>query len=249
MMFPHMVPAGLQAEARPRRLNVRGRVNNRLPDVRFPSGNVVRPNEWPGAPDAAARRAGPCSTTRRNGGLGALAAGAAVTLSPARRQATRGGQRTGDLLVEPERPMARFEGMIKGAIEDDVAALPAGPDHRLLPGTPARRDLNVWASVLPSRGYQVSHIHKPGWIGGCRFVPVSGAVSEPEEGHQGWIEFGRPQSICRATAEPEIRLVRPQEGLMVMFPSFSFHRTIQFDALAGHIRIAFHGRPADEHRR
>ncbi len=75
-------------------------------------------------------------------------------------------------------------------------------------------------------------------------MQVSDAVAAPEQGHDGWIEFGRPQSIYRTTASPDIRLVRPEEGLMVLFPSFFFHRTIPFEAAAERICIAFDVQPA-----
>ena len=52
------------------------------------------------------------------------------------------------------------------------------------------------------------------------------AVAEPEEDHKGWIEFGRSQSVCHTAEPPHVHLVRPEEGLMVLFPSFFFHRTI-----------------------
>ena len=68
---------------------------------------------------------------------------------------------------------------------------------------------------------------------------MSDAVSKPGDGHDGWIEFGRPQSIYRTSASPRVKLVRPEEGLMVLFPSFFFHRTIPFEADAERICIAF----------
>ncbi len=74
-------------------------------------------------------------------------------------------------------------------------------------------------------------------------MQVSEAVSEPNDGHDGWIEFGRPQSIYRTAAPPNIHLVRTEEGLMVLFPSFFFHRTIPFEAEADRICIAFDIQP------
>ncbi len=157
--------------------------------------------------------------------------------------ATRGGRHSGDLLAEPKGPMAAFEQIVGESFERYVAALPTGLEHPFLARKPSRWSLSIWGLVLPAQGFQVPHIHRSGWISGVYYVQVSEAVSETNDGHDGWIEFGRPQSIYRTTAPPNIHLVRPEEGLMVLFPSFFFHRTIPFEAEADRICIAFDIQP------
>lgn len=83
------------------------------------------------------------------------------------------------------------------------------------------------------------HIHASGWLSGVYYVAVDKAVSTGDGGHEGWIEFGRPQTLYRPTQDPRPRLVRPEEGMMVLFPSYVFHRTIPFTADAQRICIAF----------
>ena len=153
--------------------------------------------------------------------------------------ATRGGKHSGDLLAKPKGPMSAFERIVGVSFDRYVANLPTGLNHPFLARMPSRWSLSVWGLVLPAQGYQVPHIHHSGWISGCYYVQVSEAVAEPEEGHEGWIEFGRPQSIYHTSAPPNIHLVRPEEGLMVLFPSFFFHRTIPFKAEVDRICIAF----------
>ena len=157
--------------------------------------------------------------------------------------ATRGGRHSGDLLALPKGPMAAFERIVDESFDRYVAALPTDLNHPFLARMPSQWTLSVWGLVLPAQGYQVPHIHHSGWISGCYYVQVSGAVAEPEEGHEGWIEFGRPQSIYRTAAAPNVHLVRPEEGLMVLFPSFFFHRTIPFKAEVDRICIAFDIQP------
>ena len=157
--------------------------------------------------------------------------------------ATRHGKHSGDLLVEPMGPMAEFEKIIGKCFERYVAALPVDDEHPFLARQPSNWTLSVWGLVLPAQGYQVPHFHRAGWISGCYYVQVSDAVSDPEDGHDGWIEFGRPQSIYHTAASPRVHLVRPEEGLMVLFPSFFFHRTIPFETDADRICIAFDVQP------
>jgi hypothetical protein len=51
-------------------------------------------------------------------------------------------------------------------------------------------------------------------------------MEKNKEGHAGWIEFGQPRDEDKYKAEPLLYTVQPEEGLMVMFPSYMFHRTI-----------------------
>ena len=154
-------------------------------------------------------------------------------------RATRGGMHSGDLLVEPKGPMAAFEHIIRQSLDRYATALHPGFEHPFLAKRPSEPRLSVWGLVLPAQGYQVPHIHHTGWVSGCYYVRVSEAVSAPDDGHEGWIEFGRPQSIYRTRAAPDVHLVRPEEGMMVLFPSFFFHRTIPVEAATERICIAF----------
>lgn len=151
--------------------------------------------------------------------------------------ATRNGLHSGDLLREPRGPIAQLQRCIAESCARYLAALPAGYEHPFLARRPERWELDIWAVVMQRQGHQVAHIHPSAWLSGVYYVQVSDAVADGS--HQGWIEFGRPQTIYRAKAEPRVTLLRPVEGEMLLFPSFFFHRTIAFDAPAERICIAF----------
>jgi len=48
-----------------------------------------------------------------------------------------------------------------------------------------------------------------------------------------------------ATAEPELKLYQPKEGLMILFPSYLFHRTVPIETTEQRISIAFDVLAAD----
>jgi uncharacterized protein (TIGR02466 family) len=146
------------------------------------------------------------------------------------------------LLAEPKGPVAELERLIDNALEGYLRALPPNSRHPFLAKKPARWQLDVWGIVLGSQGHQIPHMHPAGWLSGCYYVKVPRVVADGS-GHEGWIEFGRPHERYRATAEPDLKLVRPEEGLMVLFPSFVFHRTVPFEAADKRISIAFDIRP------
>jgi len=151
--------------------------------------------------------------------------------------ATRGGLHSGDLLREPQGPIAALQRRLAEACERYLAALPASYRHPFLDRRPERWDFDIWAVVMQRQGHHVAHIHPSGWLSGVYYVQVGGAVSR--DGPEGWIEFGRPQTVYRARAEPEVKLIRPVEGELILFPSFFFHRTVAFEAAAERICIAF----------
>lgn len=157
--------------------------------------------------------------------------------------ATRNGLHSGDLLAEPKGPVEDLERIIVASFECYVAELPA-ERPAFLGDPPQQWFLDIWALVLDRQGYQVPHIHASGWVSGVYYVAVEGAVSDETAGHEGWIEFGRPQAIYRPTVEPRLRLIRPEEGRLLLFPSYFFHRTIPFTADAKRICVAFDICPA-----
>jgi hypothetical protein len=57
-------------------------------------------------------------------------------------------------------------------------------------------------------------------------------------GRQGWITFG--QSNLRLGEHDEIaHAVQPEEGLLVLFPSYMFHGTVPFESDQPRTTIAF----------
>jgi len=153
--------------------------------------------------------------------------------------ATRKGRHTGDLLREPKGPVAALEILIASAVEDYIRALPKWPGHPLAATAPINWQPNVWAVVLEGAGHQVPHTHESGWLSGVYYAKVPDAVSASPDQAAGWIEFGRPQDLYRAKHPPAVRLIQPQEGLMVLFPSYFFHGTIPTECPDTRVSIAF----------
>ncbi len=162
-----------------------------------------------------------------------------------RRHATRLGKHSGELLVEPKGPIAVWEAMIRGAVEDYMRSLPNDPAHPFLAcRRPRRWWLTAWAVVMEAQGHQIPHIHPSAWLSGVYYVKLPAVVSAPGQGQAGWIEFGRPKATWHCAVEPEVRLFQPEEGLMLLFPAYFYHRTIPFDAAEPRISIAFDVIPA-----
>lgn len=153
--------------------------------------------------------------------------------------ATRQGKHTGELLVEPKGPIADLDGMIRGAVKDYFRSKPADSAHPFLADPPRRWRLSGWAIVLEAQGHQIAHIHPSAWLSGVYYVKVPNIVRLPEHRQAGWIELGRPPKHLHHSVEPEVRAIQPEEGLMLLFPSYFYHQTVPFETAETRISIAF----------
>ena len=153
--------------------------------------------------------------------------------------ATRKGKHSGELLIEPKGPMAAWEVLLRQAVEQYRADLPDDPAHPFIGSMPGRYRLTAWSVVLESQGHQIPHIHPSAWLSGVYYVELPPGMEASTDGKSGWIEFGQPPDHYHGTKPPALALEKPQAGLLVLFPSYFYHRTIPFDATGRRISIAF----------
>ena len=146
---------------------------------------------------------------------------------------------TGELLAEPRGPMAQLEALMREAAEDYLRDHPADADHPFLLRPPRNYRLTSWSSVLRGQGNLLPHIHMEGYLSGVYYAQIPDDISEEDPGHAGWFELGRAPADLHPSVEPEVFALRPEEGLMVLFPSYMYHRTVPFRSEAWRISIAF----------
>ena len=161
-----------------------------------------------------------------------------LTFEP-EKNSTKGGFQSDNLLAEPTSAIKTLQRIIGDNVAAYVEGLVGRLQHPFLAKVPAQTDLRMWGVVLKSQGHQSPHIHPSGWISGCYYVRVPPEVATADDGRPGWIEFGRPHPVFGAKAEPAITRMQPQEGLMLLFPSFFYHATVPFESEDARISIAF----------
>lgn len=160
--------------------------------------------------------------------------------------ATKSGRHTGELLIEPKGPVADLEQAINAAVNRYMEQHPKVPDHPFLARQPKRWTLNIWSVVLEAQGHQIPHIHPAAWLSGVYYVKIPEIVARSGNNRAGWIEFGQPSANLNCSATPELRDIQPEEGLMVLFPAYFYHRTLPFDTEGTRISIAFDVLPFGE---
>jgi hypothetical protein len=79
-----------------------------------------------------------------------------------------------------------------------------------------------------------------GWLSSAFYVALPAAI---ERGREGWIEFGRPGVPTEPALDAE-HAIKPEPGLLVLFPSYMWHGTVPFSGEDPRLTIAFDLTPA-----
>ena len=167
------------------------------------------------------------------------------TLTPSpKAHATRVGRHSGELLDSDTGPFQDFADLIMEAFNAYRRRFIGEASHPFLDQIPVNPKLSVWGVVMDEGGHQVAHIHPSAWLSGVYYVEVPDSVREDDETHAGWIEFGRAPADFHFTHTPEVRLIHPNTGKMILFPSHFYHRTIPLSGNHRRISIAFDVMPA-----
>jgi Flp pilus assembly protein TadD len=92
---------------------------------------------------------------------------------------------------------------------------------------------SAWSVRLKDGGFHINHVHPEGWLSSAFYVRVP-----PLAGQQGWLKFGEPGPPTAPPLGPE-HFVRPEPGLLVLFPSYMWHGTVPFLSEQTRLTCAF----------
>jgi len=143
-----------------------------------------------------------------------------------------------------EGPVAEFEAIVRRAVADYIAAIPLNSPHPFLAHPPKRWGFASWAAVLHFQGNLTPHIHLDGYLSGVYYPQLPDLVGTAGHGHAGFFELGPPPEQFPLKAAVDSMPIQPEEGLMILFPSYFYHRTIPFESTQRRISIAFDACPS-----
>ena len=159
-------------------------------------------------------------------------------------QTVRGGTQTNGFLFRLKHPLLQvLEQQIRLAVRATLASFPSEPAHpfwsRRLgqPGGDGFRFVGAWSVRLRSQGYHTNHIHPEGWISSALYVALPEEVSEGD-GDAGHLQFGVPPAELGIAVRPR-RVVKPEIGVLSLFPSYMWHGTVPFTSEQPRITVAF----------
>ena len=159
-------------------------------------------------------------------------------------QTVRGGTQTNGFLFRLKHPLLRvLEQQIRLAVCATLVSFPRDPEHpywsrRLSrPEGDGFRFAGAWSVRLKSQGYHTNHIHPQGWISSALYVALPEEVRDGE-GDAGHLQFGVPPAEL-GIAVPPRRVVKPEIGVLSLFPSYMWHGTVPFRSEQPRITVAF----------
>lgn len=148
----------------------------------------------------------------------------------------RHGSQTSQSLTHSTDPVVQaFFQAIDRPIRRHIQALGAGDDPVRSRVSKDHGFNGVWSVLLRPRGYHTDHLHPKGWLSSACYIALPGAV---ERGHEGWLKFGEP-GIRTGPPLPAEHLVKPEPGMLVLFPSYMWHGTIPFSGDEPRLTVAF----------
>ena len=157
-------------------------------------------------------------------------------------QSLRHGTQTSmDLLVSEEPTVRAFFKAIDGPIRRHMAFLGHGDDPLRRRNTGGYRIKGAWSVQLQPDGFHADHLHPDGWLSSACYIALPDAVEGA--GREGWIQFGRPGIPTAPPLEAQ-HFIKPEPGLLALFPSYMWHGTVPFSGDQTRLTIAFDVVPA-----
>ena len=155
---------------------------------------------------------------------------------------------TGNLLADPTGPVAEFRTVIDDAVRMYLAHLEAIPNRAMHPFArhqPSRWSVEGWANRGTSIPALEHHIHNQAWVSGVYYARVPAYVGDAAHGRDGFLEFCRFPRFSSREVESEFAALPPREGLLVLFPSYFYHRISPYAGTEMRISLAFDVTPTD----
>ena len=157
-------------------------------------------------------------------------------------KAIRSGRQTLEILNGDAPSIVALRRFFEAAVADYIGTALSAPGVPFPAPAPARWHLEAWAVILRSSGYQLAHFHPGSRVSGVYYVQVPATVAAAEIPEAGFLKFGEPLAGTLDVAPPEPLLttaVKPEEGMLVLFPSSFWHGVVAFEGAEDRICIAF----------
>ncbi|MBV8145829.1 MAG: tetratricopeptide repeat protein [Gammaproteobacteria bacterium] len=157
-------------------------------------------------------------------------------------QSLRNGTETTQDLSRSSDPVIKaLFGAFAGPIRQYIEFLGPGSDPLRRRNNGRWRFNGSWSVRLHSAGYHANHTHPRGWISSACYIELPDCLSDAQS-DEGILSFGEPGIPTRPALGAEYS-VRPQAGMLVLFPSYLWHGTVPFRSTQARLTVAFDAVP------
>jgi hypothetical protein len=146
----------------------------------------------------------------------------------------------------PLTPAAPLLGLLMDRIASACDVFIAGlsqVDHPWLAIRPANTTLHCSCVMTEADDFEGWHVHPTGWLNGVYYVQIPDGISGDSE--VGCLAFGLPDGLVgnEVAAAYGRQITCPRGGLLVAFPSHTYHRTFAHGCEGKRIAVTFELRP------
>ncbi len=158
----------------------------------------------------------------------------------AEAEAARGGSQLHLQAPEFERPLiAALFGAIGVAVRRHLAGLGRGEGPMRSRNRGSGVVAGAWSVRLRSGGFHTDHVHPHGWLSSACYIALPDAIGSGIGGDRaGWLRFGQPAGPTRPALAAE-HFVRPEAGLLALFPAYMWHGVVPFEDHQPRLTVAF----------
>ena len=145
-----------------------------------------------------------------------------------------GSQTAPKLFAQQVAEVQQFKQLCSQAVSDYISSFTIDEQHPFL--RRLRPNFNFsgsWSVRLYDQGFHVNHVHPEGWISSSSYIALPALNSDSDEG---CITFGKSSFLQGGKNRVE-KIIRPEKGMLVLFPSYTWHGTIPFSTFSDEIRL------------
>ena len=158
-------------------------------------------------------------------------------VEPLEQTLRHGTQTAARLFHGPEPELKALRKSLSSLVERYIADLRDDEKHPLI-----QRKSNKflfsgsWSVKLKPKGFHVNHVHPEGWISSSFYIRIPPSVQSQGDKFEGCIKFGE-SPLGLGDGEVVERVIRPEPGMVVLFPSYFWHGTVPFSGEVGEYRM------------
>lgn len=150
-------------------------------------------------------------------------------------QSLRGGTQV-DLSTDSggDAALLAFGQAIRGPVERYIQAIGHGDDPLRSRTSEHWKLSGIWSVKLGPHGSHVNHYHPEGWLSSACYIHLPQSMQGA--GHEGSLQFGEPGFPTVPSMPPEL-IIKPEPGMLVLFPAWMWHGTLPFTGGPGDYRL------------
>lgn len=150
-------------------------------------------------------------------------------------QSVRHGSQISSINGSDHPALRAFREACAGPVQRYVDRLEAGDDPLRSRNIGGFRMFSTFSVSLKPSGFHVNHVHPQGWLSSACHLRL--AEDDPAHEKAGWLKFGEPGVATSPELPPE-KYVKPEPGVMAIFPSYMWHGTERFDSGNARLTVA-----------